>query len=166
MNINAGTGCSLDWISINCGALLQAIGAGITNVNPTTLSTVGGTATFQIPGGCVSVNGGPATCDQPQSVTISVPGCGFFCQAFNAVVNFIAPPLPSNVRVGIVPLGFGGLGAATETTTIYRAVSQAELADIEAAGAYNPSPFGGEVKYFYPTAERLTSSFSGAGPRP
>jgi len=43
------------------------------------------------------------------------------------------------------------------TQTLYRAVGPDELADIEAIGAFRPSPFGLEGKYFTTTPEGAIS---------
>jgi RHS repeat-associated protein len=55
--------------------------------------------------------------------------------------------------------GLGGLegAAATEATTLYRAVGPAELANIRLTGNYARSPGGLTVKYFYPTSQQATS---------
>ena len=49
------------------------------------------------------------------------------------------------------------LGAADETTTLYRVVGPEELANIQNAGRYTGSPGGLEVKYFYPTAKQAAN---------
>ena len=48
----------------------------------------------------------------------STGSCGFVCQGLHAVANFVAPPLPPNVRIGILPFGFGGVAGALENATI------------------------------------------------
>jgi RHS repeat-associated protein len=60
-----------------------------------------------------------------------------------------------------LPITIQGGGAADEegSCTLYRAVGDAELADIQATGAYRPHPGGVEGKYFYLTA-RQASNFA------
>lgn len=48
----------------------------------------------------------------------------------------------------------GATAAEEGFTTLYRTVSEAEKASVNAAGAYTPPPSGLGGKYFYPTAEQ------------
>src|SRR5207245_11313132 len=60
--------------------------------------------------------------------------------------------LGGSLALGVVAVLGGGGSSVVETTTLYRAVSDEELASILANGGYSASPFGGDVKYFYPSA--------------
>jgi RHS repeat-associated protein len=54
---------------------------------------------------------------------------------------------------GLGRLNRAGAGAATETTTLYRAVTQPELDDIFATGTYRVAKGQSEGKYFFKAAE-------------
>jgi RHS repeat-associated protein len=79
------SGCTVDFMPWPCDLSRQLVQGGLAancpNNNCTGVSAKAGpggttvitsTVAVQVPGGCVSVNGGPKTCDSPSSVTVMV----------------------------------------------------------------------------------------------
>jgi hypothetical protein len=126
MNVNTSTDCASDGIAINCGVLFQAIAAGVTNVNPATLFTNGGTATFQVPGACTSAsdslgNSTGSACDPATTVSINVLAGNFqacfggdvFCDSAGDVLRLhgnIESDTAANMAIAGIAYGFVDIG--------------------------------------------------------